>query len=140
MKKRSLLKIVTTVLVVAGGVALVSTLHRIDWATFAAALANVSPLPLAFATCIGVGAITGLVLITALSESPKRALLIKLSMTGLAVALIGLAFARTPWMAYPFFVISGMSTIIQFNTTNALFQLIRPKSGVGGFWRCTSGR
>jgi MFS family permease len=77
-------------------------------------------------TCIGIGAITGLVLITALSEWPHRGRLIKWSMTGMAVALFGLALARTPWMAYPFFLISGMSTIIQFNTTNACFQLIAP--------------
>jgi uncharacterized membrane protein YbhN (UPF0104 family) len=49
MKNRYILKILATVLVVAGGVGLVSTLHRVDWATFAGTLANASAPRLAFA-------------------------------------------------------------------------------------------
>ncbi|HTB73609.1 MAG TPA: lysylphosphatidylglycerol synthase transmembrane domain-containing protein [Polyangiaceae bacterium] len=45
-------RLVATVLVVAGGVGLASTLGRIDWATFAGALANVSVKALAFALCL----------------------------------------------------------------------------------------
>lgn len=78
-------------------------------------------------TCVGAGALCGLLLITALSESPKRALLIRLSMTLLALALIGLSFVQTPWMAYCLFLVTGACSIMQFNTTNALFQLIAPE-------------
>ncbi len=70
------------------------------------------------------GALMGLFIITALSETPKRALLIRLSMTFMAASLIALAFIRVPWMAYGVLIITGMCSIIQFNTTNALFQLI----------------
>lgn len=75
-------------------------------------------------TCVGFGAIIGLLIITALSESPKRGLLIRLSMTFMAVSLVALAFIRVPWMAYSVLIVSGMCSIVQFNTTNALFQLI----------------
>src|SRR5277367_4139768 len=46
---RRALKVLVTVLVVAGGVGIASTIHRIDWAAFASALARVSPVPLALA-------------------------------------------------------------------------------------------
>jgi uncharacterized membrane protein YbhN (UPF0104 family) len=49
VKRKSIVTIVLTVLVVAGGVGLVSTLHRIDWTVFVDALAKVSVVPLAIA-------------------------------------------------------------------------------------------
>jgi uncharacterized membrane protein YbhN (UPF0104 family) len=52
VKQKAIVTIVLTVLVVAGGVGLASTLHRIDWMVFAGALANVSAVPLAVAFSI----------------------------------------------------------------------------------------
>lgn len=52
MTREHLLKIVATVLVVAGGVGLVSALHRVDWVMFARALEDVSVRALALSFCI----------------------------------------------------------------------------------------
>jgi hypothetical protein len=82
-------------------------------------------------TFVGFGALIGLFIITALSESPRRGLLIKLSMTFMGLSLLALAYIREPWLAYPVLMISGMCSIIQFNTTNALFQLLSPEERRG---------
>jgi MFS family permease len=77
-------------------------------------------------TFVGIGAIIGLIIITTLSESPRRGLLIRLSMTFMGLSLLALAYIREPWLAYPVLMITGMCSIVQFNTTNALFQLLSP--------------
>ncbi len=82
-------------------------------------------------TCVGVGALVGLFIITALSESPRRAFLIRMSMTLMGLSLLALAAIRQPWLAYPVLAVTGMCSIIQFNTTNALFQLLSPEERRG---------
>ena len=82
-------------------------------------------------TFVGLGALIGLFIITWLSESPRRALLIRLSMTFMGLSLLALAYIREPWLAYPVLMITGMCSIIQFNTTNALFQLLSPEERRG---------
>jgi uncharacterized membrane protein YbhN (UPF0104 family) len=51
-KGRRALRIIVTVLVVGGGIGLVSTLHRIDWAAFGSAFARVSSVPFVLALCV----------------------------------------------------------------------------------------
>lgn len=78
-------------------------------------------------TAVGVGAIAGLSLMTKLSHKPWRAMSIRISMTSMGVALMLLAFARSPLLAFPCFAVMGLSAISQFNTTNTLFQLLSPE-------------
>jgi MFS family permease len=78
-------------------------------------------------TSVGVGAIMGLLLSTSLAHKPGKAKMIMLSMTSLALGLMLIPFARTPWVAFPLFAVLGGSSIIQFNTTNSLFQLLSPE-------------
>jgi uncharacterized membrane protein YbhN (UPF0104 family) len=49
VKQKAVVTIALTLLVVAGGIGLASTLHRIDWTVFADVLGQVSALPLAIA-------------------------------------------------------------------------------------------
>lgn len=78
-------------------------------------------------TSVGVGAIFGLLLSTSLAHKPGKAKMIMISMTSLALGLMLIPFARTPWLAFPLFAVLGGSAIIQFNTTNSLFQLLSPE-------------
>lgn len=77
-------------------------------------------------TSVGLGALFGLVLIANFNEPRHRPFAIRFSMGSIAAGLCALSFARTPEEAYPWLALVGMSTIMQFNTTNALFQLLSP--------------
>lgn len=78
-------------------------------------------------TSVGIGAIVGLILTTWLSQRPLKAKLVLGAMTAMGLALLCAAFTRTPLLAYPCFAVMGGSAIMQFNTTNSLFQLLSPE-------------
>ena len=78
-------------------------------------------------TSIGVGAIVGLVLTTSLSQRPLKAKLVLIAMASMGTALALAAFIRSPWLAYPCFAVVGGCEVLQFNTTNSLFQLLSPE-------------
>ncbi len=78
-------------------------------------------------TSVGIGAILGLLITTSLAHRPGKAKLVTMAMSSLALGLMLIPFARTPWLAFPLFAILGGSAIIQFNTTNSLFQLLSPE-------------
>jgi len=82
-------------------------------------------------TSIGIGAIIGLIFVTAKSESPHRDKIIKFSITLLGVSLVALSFVRSAIVAYPLFSLVGAAAIMQFNTTNALFQILAPEKRRG---------
>lgn len=77
-------------------------------------------------TSVGVGAVIGLASLAGISHLPIKPLLIRLAMTVLGLGLVGLTFASTPWMAFPILALIGMASVVQFNTTNTLFQLLSP--------------
>lgn len=77
-------------------------------------------------SAIGVGAIAGLVTLTFLAERRLRSLTIRLSMTIVGVGLVLLSYARSGGLAYPLLMAMGFGTVSQFNTTNALCQLLSP--------------
>lgn len=79
-------------------------------------------------TSIGVGAMTGLVLLVTLSQRPYKALIVRICMTSLALALLLVSFVQVSVLAYPLFALCGLSAIMQFNTTNTLFQLLSPEA------------
>lgn len=78
-------------------------------------------------TCIGIGAMTGLGTLIWLSGKPWKGHVIRIAMTCMGAGLIALSFVRQPLLAFPLFAILGASSIMQFNSTNALFQAIAPE-------------
>jgi hypothetical protein len=66
-------------------------------------------------------------LITQLAHSEKKGTIIRAAMWAIGIGLITLSVAKSPWIAYPVFGLVGMATIAQFNTTNALFQILSPE-------------
>lgn len=85
---------------------------------------HASKAGLGFATMsVGIGAFIGLIIVTTLSDSPNRAKIVRYSMSLMAVGLIVLSFTRVPMIAYFCMILTGMASIMQLNTTNALFQI-----------------
>jgi MFS family permease len=80
---------------------------------------------------VGVGAIAGLVVNTSFNHRPLRGFLIRMSMTSLGVALTLLGFMRDPLFAYPLFFVTGFSTVMQFNTSNTVFQILATERNRG---------
>jgi MFS family permease len=78
-------------------------------------------------TTVGFGGITGLLLTTYLADRPIKGKIVRSSMALMGVALLLLGFIRTPWLAFPLLAITGASAIMQFNTTNTLFQILSPE-------------
>ena len=78
-------------------------------------------------TSMGAGAIVGLLLAIRVSDSPRRGRSVVISMVTLFLSLIGMSLAKTPVLAYACFAVAGASTLTQFNTTNALFQILSPE-------------
>jgi len=75
-------------------------------------------------TAVGVGAICGLLTLGAVSHLPYKPFLVRLSMATVAISLLAFAFVRHVWIALPLLGLIGFGTIMQFNTTNTLFQLM----------------
>ncbi len=78
-------------------------------------------------TMVGIGAIGALIMVLNLTHKPIKGLLVKISMFGLGTALMILAFSRTEFPAFFALAMAGFFAIIQFNTTNTLFQLLSPE-------------
>jgi MFS family permease len=76
---------------------------------------------------IGVGAVLGLTTLLLLSHLPVKALVVRSAMTALAMALFALSWMNDPTLAYPLLAVAGAAGVMQFNTTNTLFQLLAPE-------------
>jgi MFS family permease len=77
-------------------------------------------------SCIGIGAISALIMLASLSQRRYKALLIRIAMTVFTLALLGLSFVTVPWVAFILVGCLGAAMMTQFNTTNTLFQMISP--------------
>lgn len=75
---------------------------------------------------VGIGALCGLLLLGALSAKAIRPLITRIAMMNVAIGLTVLSFLHYTWMIYPVLALIGMSQIMQFNTTNTLFQMMAP--------------
>lgn len=103
--------------------------------------------------CVGLGAVAGLVLVSASANYPIKTRIAKSCITVIGLATLVLATATTRWVAYPALTVIGAAAIGQFNITNTLFQLLSPDrlrgrviamhfwalSGVGPFGILASG-
>lgn len=76
---------------------------------------------------IGVGAFSGLLLVTQLAHSRNKGWIIRGAIAMIAIGLLGLAFTNQTWIALPFLALAGAGGIMQLNTTNALFQTLAPE-------------
>jgi MFS family permease len=75
---------------------------------------------------VGMGALLGLGLLVSIAHKPWKPLIVRIAMSVFAVALLAMGFVHTPWIAYILFGFMGACTMLQFNTTNTLFQIIAP--------------
>lgn len=75
---------------------------------------------------VGAGAICGLVFLLSFSHRPWKPVIVRVSMSVFAVALVCMGFVRSPAIAYLLFGVMGACTMLQFNTTNTLFQMLSP--------------
>lgn len=78
-------------------------------------------------TAIGVGAVAALILVTSLADSPRKGTIIRAAMWTLAIGLPVLSLVHSPYIVFPLLALLGMAGVAQFNTTNALFQLLAPE-------------
>jgi MFS family permease len=79
-------------------------------------------------TAIGIGALITLIALTQTSASRYRALFIVAAMVTMSIGLILLSLGPSYPIAMILMTIIGGCTILQFNTTNALFQTIAPEA------------
>lgn len=78
-------------------------------------------------TSVGLGAMSGLIMVAVLSGRWDRGAMVRLAMTAMGVCLIALSFSRSAWTAFPLFFVMGVAQVVHFNTTNTLFQMIAPE-------------
>jgi MFS family permease len=77
-------------------------------------------------TTVGIGAVFGLLLLTTLADMPVKSQMVRYGMLAMGVAIFLLGYVRTSWLAFPLLLVIGCGVMVQFNTTNTLFQLLSP--------------
>lgn len=78
-------------------------------------------------TCVGIGAISGLVTMSWFSARAVKRQILHGSMLGIGAALLLLSQATSLAVAGPLLAIAGFCGVAQLNTTNTLFQLLSPE-------------
>ena len=61
-----------------------------------------------------------------LPHLPIKPLLTRLAMTTIGLSLIALSFVKVVWLAFVLLAVVGGAGVVQFNTTNTLFQMLSP--------------
>ncbi|MDX2064885.1 MAG: MFS transporter [Fimbriimonadaceae bacterium] len=77
-------------------------------------------------TAVGVGALTALLTLTQTSDHARKTRWMRTGMVAIAVGLVILATAPPVPVAYAAMAVMGGCTIMQFNSTNAMFQILAP--------------
>lgn len=77
--------------------------------------------------CIGAGALLGLGTMAWKGSQINRGMVVRVAMTFMGLGMIGLSFVNTFYAGLPLLALLGLTTILQFNSTNTLFQLIAPE-------------
>jgi MFS family permease len=75
---------------------------------------------------VGFGALVGLVALVSVSHRPWKPLIVRLAMSVFAVAMLVVGLVHVAWLAFVMFGVMGACTMLQFNTTNTLFQILSP--------------
>lgn len=79
-------------------------------------------------SAVGVGAFLGLIGLAAIAHLPYKTAIIRTAMVVFSAALILLSRTEVIWLALPLMGLMGGMAIMQFNTTNTLFQLLSPSN------------
>lgn len=77
-------------------------------------------------SAVGVGALVGLLLLQAIAHLPHKALVLRASLACFSVGLAVLSFSTSVPLTFAALAVTGAAAIMQFNTTNTLFQLLSP--------------
>jgi MFS family permease len=78
-------------------------------------------------TAVGLGAISALFLTSKTADIHIKGFLIRGAVTLMGLCLGLLSITNNIFIAFPLFVLLGMSGVVIFNTCNALFQLLAPE-------------
>lgn len=74
----------------------------------------------------GVGAFAALLTLTMIATRFVRGYLVAAAMTLVATGLLLLPVAGSAWLGFPILALLGFGSVVQFNTTNTMFQIISP--------------
>lgn len=77
-------------------------------------------------SAVGVGALTGLFLLQSIAHLPHKALVVRTAMFSFSVGLVTMALSKNAFLTFAALTVMGGAAIMQFNTTNTLFQLLSP--------------
>ncbi len=77
---------------------------------------------------VGIGAISALITMISLSKRNIQSTAIRFAMTTLGIALIALSQSNSEIISLPLFTVLGACSVMQFNSTNTLFQLLAPEA------------
>lgn len=75
----------------------------------------------------GIGSVVALMITAKTADLHIKGILIRVAVTLMGVCLLIVSYTRSLWIAYPFLLLLGLSSIIIFNTCNSLFQMIAPE-------------
>lgn len=78
-------------------------------------------------TTIGLGAISGLIVISVLANRPVKAKIVQTAMIMVGLAVVGMSLTTNLFLASMCFMLAGAGAVAQFNTTGALFQILAPE-------------
>lgn len=78
-------------------------------------------------TTIGLGAITGLIVISVFANRPVKSRIVQIAMVLVGVAVVGMSLTQNLFLASLCFALAGAGAVAQFNTTGALFQILAPE-------------
>ncbi|MCE9559875.1 MAG: MFS transporter [Armatimonadetes bacterium] len=81
----------------------------------------------AMMSTIGVGAITGLVMVSILSNKPYRSHIVRYAMASIGLSLFVLSLTPPTPIAFLCLGVAGASSVAQLNSTNSLFQTLAPE-------------
>lgn len=122
-------KSLKTIFVMEGALSLFGVAYLFQMPAVASDLLGLDKAGLGFLySVIGLGAITGLVTLALISHHRIKSILVRGAMATFAIALFALSLAPTVAVAIPCLALLGACTIMQFNTTNTLFQLLSPQA------------
>ena len=77
-------------------------------------------------SAVGVGALVGLFLLQSIAHLPHKALVVRSAMACFSLGLMALAISTNAVITFGALAVTGASAIMQFNTTNTLFQMLSP--------------
>ncbi len=79
-------------------------------------------------SAVGLGALASLFLLQSIAHLPYKGLTVRLAMVCFAVGLTVMGLSRNTGVTFFALALTGAAALLQFNTTNTLFQLLSPEN------------